>query len=90
MISANVEYSLLTSRTEVGLYLYIPGYTEGDSRFGQCGFLLLDEALGEYDVEMKLGLIKMFGEAEPQGSVIHWSNSLRHFDDVYERLTAGA
>lgn len=88
---ASVEYSLLSSKTAVGLYLFIPGYTEGDSRFGQSGYLLLDEALGEYDVETKLGLVKMFApEAVTDGPRYPLVELPRHFDEVYQRLTAGA
>ena len=32
---------------------------EDDVDLKQIGYLLLDEALGEYDVETRLGLIKM-------------------------------
>ena len=87
---ATVQYSLLTSKTEVGLYLFIPGYAEGDSRYGQSGYLLLDEALGEYDVETKVGLIKMFApEAETGGPRYPMIELPGHFDDVYRRLTEG-
>jgi hypothetical protein len=88
---ATVDYSLLSSTTAVGLYLFIPGYVEGDSRYGQAGYLLLDEALGEYDVETKLGLIKMFApEAQTDGPRYSLTELPGHFDDVYRRLTAGA
>jgi hypothetical protein len=39
-----------------------------DTDFGQIGFLFLDQALGEYDVETKIGFIKIFG------------HDSRHFD----------
>jgi hypothetical protein len=42
-----------------GIYLFIPGFREDDVAFKQIGYLLLDETLGEYDVETRLGLIKM-------------------------------
>jgi hypothetical protein len=88
---ASVEYSLLSSKTAVGIYLFIPGYTDDDSRFGQSAYLLLDEALGEYDVEMKLGLIKMFApESQTNGPRYPLIELPLHFDDVYQRLTAGA
>lgn len=88
---AKVEYSLLSSKTAVGLHLFIPGFAEGDTRYGQAGYLLLDEALGEYDVEMKLGLIKMFAtEAETGGPRYPLAELPGHFDEVHRRLTAGA
>lgn len=42
-----------------GIRLFILGYQETDSDMKQIGYLLLDESLGEYDVESRLGLIQM-------------------------------
>jgi hypothetical protein len=42
----------------VGILLFLPDYSSVDSRFGQIVYLFLDEALGEYDVEMKVGFIQ--------------------------------
>ncbi len=87
---ATVQYSLLTSKTEVGLYLFIPGYDEEDSRYGQAGYLLLDEALGEYDVETKVGMIEMFAsETQTGGPRYSLSELPDHLDGVFRRLTAG-
>jgi len=55
----DVQFSLLNNGKIAGLYLFIPGYRDGDVDLKQIGYLLLDEALGEYDVETRLGLIKM-------------------------------
>jgi hypothetical protein len=55
----DVQFSLLDNGKTAGIYLFIPGFREGDTDFKQIGYLLLDEALGEYDVESRLGLIKM-------------------------------
>src|SRR5262249_48884850 len=83
----DVEYSLLRGNNELGLYLFIPGYSEGNSDVGQIGYLFLDEALGEYDVELKLGLIKMFPpEAETPGPRYPLRELPGHFDEVYENL----
>lgn len=57
---ADVQFSLLDNGRTAGIYIYLPGFREGDHDLGQIAYLLLDEALGEYDVEMRLGLIKMF------------------------------
>jgi hypothetical protein len=85
----NVEYSLLTSKTEIGLYLFIPGYVDGDARYGQAAYLLLDEALGEQDVEMKVGLIKRFApSAKTDGPRYPLAELPGHFDNVYRRLNA--
>jgi hypothetical protein len=53
----DVQFSLLNNGKMAGIYLFIPGFREDDVAFKQIGYLLLDEALGEYDVETRLGLI---------------------------------
>jgi hypothetical protein len=55
-----VEFSLLDNGKIAGLYLYVPGYIEEDINYKQIGYLMLDEALGEYDVETGVGVIEMF------------------------------
>lgn len=47
---------------KIGILLFLPGRTE-DRRdaFGQVGYLFLDEALGEYDVETNVGFIEVLG-----------------------------
>ena len=56
----DVQFALLDNGKIAGIHLFIPGYRDDDARFRQIGYLLLDEALGEYDVELRLGLIQMF------------------------------
>ena len=57
----SVQFSLLTNGRELGLYLFFDGYDEKEKAvWGQIGYLLLDEALGEYDVETKVGLIEFY------------------------------
>ena len=47
---------------KVGVLLFLPSYSEQrEVDFRQVGYLFLDEALGEYDVETKVGFIDMFG-----------------------------
>src|SRR5262249_20250096 len=86
----DVEYSLLRGKNEVGLYLFIAGYSEDNTDLGQIGYLFLDETLGEYDVEMKLGLIKMFSpDAETPGPRYPLRELPGHFDEVYAKLRSG-
>ena len=56
----DVQFSLLDNGKTAGIYLFIPGFREGDVDLKQIGYLLFDGTLGEYDVETRLGLIKMF------------------------------
>ena len=60
-----VQFSLLDNGKIAGIYLFLPGFQEADVDLKQIGYLLLDEALGEYDVETRLGLIKMLSPDEP-------------------------
>ncbi len=65
----DVEFSLLHNGRNVGIYLFIPGYSEDDTELRQIGYLLLDEALGEFDVESKLGMIKMLSPEKTTSNV---------------------
>jgi hypothetical protein len=56
-----VEFCLLSNGRELGIYLFFDGYRESERTiWGQIGFLLLDQALGEYDVATKVGPIEFF------------------------------
>jgi hypothetical protein len=44
---------------KVGLTVFVQGYVEDDQAAGQAVFLLLDNALGEYDVETRVGFIQI-------------------------------
>ncbi len=55
----DVQFSLLDNGKIAGICLFVPGFRNDDLDLKQVGYLMLDEALGEYDVECKLGLIEM-------------------------------
>lgn len=58
--------SIEPDRDKVGIALYLPGYSrDRHNVFGQIGYLLLDEAIGEFDVETKVGYIE-FGSVTSQ------------------------
>jgi hypothetical protein len=80
----------LRGENELGIYLFIPDYSERDSDMGQIGYLFLDEALGEHDVAMKLSLIEMFPpEAKTPGPRYPLRELPAHFDEVYAKLRGG-
>lgn len=83
----DVQFSLLRKDKTIGLRLFIPGYSESESDMKQIGYLLLDEALGEFDVETKLGLIQMF---PPENGTAGEKYPLRElpnrFDDLFRQL----
>ena len=82
-----VQFSLLDNGTTPGLYLFIPGFRDDDADLKQIGYLLVDEALGEYDVEARLGLIKMLApETSTAGDRYPLSDLSERFDQLVTRL----
>lgn len=85
----DVRYSLFKDEKpgKVGIMIFLPGYQKGAEKgdFGQIGYLFLDEALGEYDVEMKVGAIvfeertsKYFAQSQPLAELAdHFDESLK-------------
>jgi hypothetical protein len=83
----DVQFSLLDNGKSAGIYLFIPGFEEGDPEFKQIGYLLLDDTLGEYDVEIRLGLIKMLPpEAHTEGQRFTLFELPARFDQLISRL----
>ena len=51
-----VDFTIEPDGSKVGITLFIDGYTERErERYAAIAYLMLDHALGEYDVEMKIG-----------------------------------
>jgi hypothetical protein len=70
---------------KVGLTVFMDGYTkQRNTEFGQAAFLLLDEALGEFDVETKVGFIEFMSlpQTIPSGAV-PMSDLASTFDKLY-------
>jgi hypothetical protein len=83
----DVEFSLLNDGKTAGIYLFIPGFREDDVDLKQIAYLLLDEALGEYDVETRLGLIKMLSpKTSTEGERHPLSELPKQFDELVSRL----
>jgi hypothetical protein len=83
----HVQFSLLDDGSTAGVHLFIPGYRDGDADFKQIGYLMLDEALGEYDVECKLGLVEMMPPESPtDGDRRPLSELPRRFDELVAQL----
>lgn len=81
-----VHYHLCedTEPGKIGVLLFIEGYEDERRReFCQIGFLFLDHALGEYDVEMSVGFIDIQGFDSPHYEGSHPLVELpRHFDQL--------
>jgi hypothetical protein len=65
---ADVRFELRPEPGGTGIVLYIPGYERNDhARYVAAAFALLDTALGEVDVETKLGSVELRPLAEGSG-----------------------
>lgn len=83
----NVQFTLLDNGQIAGIYLFIPGFKDGDKDLQQIAYLLLDSLLGEYDVETKLGLIEIFSpEAKTQWERYPLSALPKAFDELTAKL----
>ena len=57
---------------KVALVVFLRGYSDGDKTiYGQAAFLFLDRALGEHDVETKVGIVELkpLGAEVPKDAV---------------------
>jgi hypothetical protein len=86
-----VTCSLLSDGERVGIRIYIPEYDENEIAFKEIGYLMLDEALGEFDVETKVGFIQFCAPAPPDDAKRHSLVELpKLFDEMVELLTGRA
>jgi len=85
--SRELEYSILSRNTDIGIEIFIPGYDESDKRYKQIGYLFLDQALGEFDVETKIVYLKFFSSNElVKYDRMPFDELPEHFDELYNRL----
>lgn len=82
---ADVQFTLLDNGMMAGIYLFIPGFREDDIVFKQIGYLMLDDALGEYDVETRVGLIEMLPAEMPTDGARY---PLSELPVLFDRLVA--
>lgn len=84
----DVEFCLLTKEKLIGIEIFFKGYIEAErNRWAPIGYLMLDEALGEYDVETKLSLIKFVSFDEPgMGTRSPLPELPPKFDALYAQL----
>jgi hypothetical protein len=86
-----VEFSLLSNGVIAGIQVFIPGMTEDDMPRKQIAYLLLDTALGEYDVETKLGLIEVLSpSSSTEAERFPFSLLPEMFDELVASLPNGA
>jgi hypothetical protein len=82
----DVQFTLISDARVLGIRLFIPGHPETDSDLRQIGYLLLDEALGEYDVESHLGPIEMLPAESQTGERYSFAELPHKFDELVGSL----
>jgi hypothetical protein len=83
----DVQFTLLSDGNMPGVRLFIPGYQEGDSDIKTIGYLLLDECLGEFEVESRVGLIEMLSpDTRTNGQRHPFSELPKQFDELVASL----
>jgi hypothetical protein len=86
----DVYYHLVSDEEDVnkvGVLLFLPGYSKNkEVEFGNIGYLMLDEAIGEYAVETYISAIEMKGHDSPHFEGAHPIGELGdHFVEVISR-----
>jgi len=69
---------------KVGLTVFIPGYSEDNhNTYAGIAFLLLDQALGEYDVETRVGFVEVKAPSPVPAQVRSLQELPKAFDDFF-------
>jgi hypothetical protein len=78
-----IEFTIEPDGTKAGITLFIDGYSENDrTRYAGVAYLMLDHALGEYDVETKVGFIEFKpGDAVTKLKKQPFKGLVRSFDE---------
>ena len=83
---ADVKCQLFKDGDKVGIMLFFKDYSEKEKTFyGQTGYLLLDQALGEYDVETKVGFIEFTStDSKSYKKSFEFSELTERVDDYFK------
>jgi hypothetical protein len=82
--ASSVSVLLQAEGAKAVVIVCIPGYSEAARRdYLGIAFLLLDQALGEYDVETRVGSIEVRAPSSPAAAAAH---SLRQLPDLFDAL----
>ncbi len=81
------KYGTDTTKNKIGLEIFIRNYNEVDDRYLYAAFLLLDNALGEYDVEMKIGYIEfnVLPKRYDDLNLVQFNELPKIVDDYYKK-----
>ena len=78
-----VEVALTHNGVLIGIDLFMPGFSDDRVDLKQAIYIMLDAALGEYDIETKIGAIEMFPfEAETVLTRLPISELPHQFDHI--------
>lgn len=83
---ADVKCQLFKDGDKVGIMLFFKDYSEKEKTFyRQIGYLLLDQALGEYDVETKVGFIEFTStDSKSHENSFEFSELTERVDDYFK------
>jgi len=83
----DVRCQLFKDGDKVGIMLFFKDYSEDEEDiYGQIGYLMLDQALGEYDVETKVGFIEFTSnESKYYDGAFPLSALAEYFDELTEK-----
>lgn len=83
---SEVHYKMFKDDDKVGIVVFLEGYSEEDHGiYSNIGFLFLDEALGEYDIETKVGFIEFHNrESKYYEGALPLKELADAFDDYFQ------
>ena len=86
----NVHYAIVRDSvpTRLGILLFFENYQEDQKAiYGNIGYLFLDQAIGEYEVETRVGVIELFDRSSKYFSSARPLTELgEYFDEVVANL----
>ena len=84
--ASSVTVDLDKEGEKVNVGVFIPGYTESAREtYLSVTFLLLDQALGEYDVETRVGTIAVKDVTQASTKAFPLKDLPKHFDELNHR-----
>jgi hypothetical protein len=80
--SAQIAFVAEPDGDKVGLRIFIQGFAPtAEHHYEQMGYLMLDEAIGEYDMETKVGFVEFWPLREPRIPALRPLEELGHAID---------
>jgi hypothetical protein len=85
----DIYYKLYKDETKVGILLFIKNYDKDNGIYKQLAYLFLDGAIGEYDMETKVGWINFADFNSEHFSDAFSSDTLpENFDIAYQKINS--